>query len=89
MPDEREQLLATLDQLRERLNQTPSLPGATVAKLRATLVDIEAALGGKEPASPQRFTERLSQAALEFEASHPMLSGNLGSIIDALGRMGI
>ncbi len=89
MPDEREQLLATLDQLRLRLDQIPSLPPATVAKLRATLADIEAALAGKKSTSEHGLGERLNQAALEFEASHPVLSGTLGGIIDALGRMGI
>jgi hypothetical protein len=88
-PDDRQQLLATLDQLRQQLDQTPSLHAATVAKLRATLADLEATLEGKIPPSEQSLAERLSQAALEFEASHPVLSGNLGSIIAALGRMGI
>ncbi len=89
MSDEHDQLLSTLDQLRERLDQTPALPPETVARLRATLADLDAALAHRKPTGETRLQERLSQAALEFEASHPMLAGNLGSIIDALGRMGI
>jgi Domain of unknown function (DUF4404) len=89
MPSDREQLLATLEQLRRQLDDTPSLQPAMTARLRATLADLEGALAGKNPAGEQRLRERLGQAALDFEASHPMLSGNVGSIIVALGRMGI
>ena len=31
----------------------------------------------------------LEEVALDFEASHPTLAGTVGSIIDALARMGI
>jgi hypothetical protein len=33
--------------------------------------------------------ERLSEAARHFEDSHPNLSGTIGGVIDAIGRMGI
>jgi len=89
VPDEREKLQATLDALQTQLSQAKSLDPAITARLRATLADVDAALAGREPSAGHSPSERLSQVARDFEASHPTLSGAVGSIIDALARMGI
>ncbi len=91
MPDDRQQLLSTIEQLRQQLDNAPSVDSAVAARLRKTLSDIESTLAGQRPAGSggPNLGERVGQVALDFEASHPVLAGNLGSIIDALGRMGI
>ena len=47
--------------------------------------------GDAEPASEDSdsLTGRLRQAALQFEESHPNLTGILSRLIDGLGQMGI
>jgi hypothetical protein len=89
--DASQQLRASLDQLRSQLAQASSIEPAVAARLRETIADVERAIEGlplKKPGTPS-LADRLSGAALDFEASHPTLSGTLGSVIDALGRMGI
>lgn len=60
-------------------------------RLRTTIADIEATLEGAplQHADHPSFTERLSEAARAFEASHPTLVGTIHSAIDGLARMGI
>jgi len=62
--------------------------------LAEALNDLQATLArqqsGAAPApSEEGLTARLAASAREFEESHPQLSGLLGSVIDALSRMGI
>jgi hypothetical protein len=91
MTDDRDKLRATLDQLRAQLETTSGINPRVAAQLDSTLKEIEGALAGEQPSEPseQPLSERLSQAARHFEASHPTLAGTLGSVIDALSRMGI
>ncbi|MCL4201321.1 MAG: DUF4404 family protein [Pirellulaceae bacterium] len=42
-----------------------------------------------ETESSGSLTDRLNQAAREFEGSHPTLTGILSRLIDGLGQMGI
>lgn len=89
MADDRQQLLATVAQLKRQLDEVQGLDPATQARLRATLADLEATLAGQKPAQQPRIGQQLAQAAREFEQSHPILAGTVGSVIDALARMGI
>ncbi|MGH7138150.1 MAG: DUF4404 family protein [Pirellulales bacterium] len=41
------------------------------------------------PDAHKSAVRRLSDAARGFESTHPMLSGAIGSVIDALAQMGI
>jgi len=90
-----EKLRETLDQLRSQLDELRSRDPAVADQLAATIDEAQAVLSGTapsagEPAAPQgSLVDRLKDAVLEYEASHPSLAGNLGGIIDALGRMGI
>jgi hypothetical protein len=90
MSVEHEKLQATLNQLREQLQQARELDPAIAEHLKAVIGEANDALAGR-PAHPDHspLNERLSDAVLKVEASHPDLAMNLGSIIDALGRMGI
>jgi hypothetical protein len=45
--------------------------------------------GDSEAESADSLTDRLNQAAREFEGSHPTLTGILSRLIDGLGQMGI
>jgi hypothetical protein len=90
-----EKLRETLDQLRSQLDELRRRDPAVADQLAATIDEAQAVLTGKSPgdqgsAAPQgSIIDRLKDAVLEYEASHPSLAGNLGGIIDALGRMGI
>ncbi|HEX4132758.1 MAG TPA: DUF4404 family protein [Pirellulales bacterium] len=87
MADEVEDLRAKLAQLRARLEGEPQLPAETRALLDQVLADIERLPRGER--ADATLSRRLSEAALEFEGKHPTLSGAVGSVIDALSRMGI
>lgn len=90
-----EKLRETLDQLRSQLDELRRRDPAVADQLAATIDEAQAVLSGTAPsagesAAPQgSLVDRLKDAVLEYEASHPSLAGNLGGIIDALGRMGI
>ena len=88
---EQDKLRETLDELRSQLAELRQRDPQVAAHLEATIAEAKAALGGqsKQPAEQESITQRLSDAMLDYEASHPGLAGNLGAIIDALGRMGI
>ena len=90
MSAEHEKLQATLSQLREQLKQAQGLDPAVAKHLDAMIAEADHALAGRltEP-DQSSLNDRLSDAVLKVEASHPDLAMNLGSIIDALGRMGI
>ena len=91
MSTENDKLREALDQLRAQLEELRKLHPAVAAHLDATVGEAKAALAGQstQPLDHRSIVRQLSDAVLKVEASHPSLAGNLGSIIDALGRMGI
>jgi hypothetical protein len=91
MASQRDKLRETLDQLQAQLEEVRKLDPAVAEHLGATICEARAVLDGAptHPAKHRSIVDRLSDAVLKLEASHPSLAGNLGSIIDALGRMGI
>ena len=91
MASEHDKLRETLSQLQAQLEEVRKLDPAMGAQLDSTIAQARAVLQGQtaEPAVHRSIVKRLSDAVLKYEASHPSLAGNLGSIIDALGRMGI
>jgi chorismate mutase len=91
MADEHEKLRHTLDQLQSQLEEMRKLNPAVAESLQATIVEAREVLHG-QPTVPVRhrsIIERLRQEVQKYEASHPSLAANLGSVIDALGQMGI
>lgn len=88
MPAEPERLKATVDELRRELADVDQLDPAVRSQLSAALHDIQTALASKG-APGESLLQRLRDAAHDFEESHPALAGNVGSLIDALARMGI
>ena len=95
MAEDREKLRRSLDELRNLLVVSTSLDPAIRERLEQTIDEIEAALDSTSvrESSPEAANStlagRLSDATFEFEASHPNLSGAVGSVVDALSRMGI
>ncbi len=92
MTEERKALLGTLDELHDELVAAENVSPEVEAKLRETMDEIRGVLdagGERDAEAAPSITGRLSEAAEQFESSHPTLSAMLGSAIDALGRMGI
>ncbi len=91
MSDQGDKLRDTLEELRSQLGELRQRDAQVAENLEATIAEAEAALGGqtKQPDEHESMMTQLSDAVREYEATHPSLAGNLGAIIDALGRMGI
>jgi hypothetical protein len=92
--EETAKLKQTLAELHTELSRLDPADGEVRALLIGTLDEIQATLhrqqsGETAPDSEEGLTTRLTSAAREFEETHPQLSGLLGSVIDALSRMGI
>ena len=101
MPDESSDLRATLTRLHEQLRSAQNVSPETRALLQGVIDDIHALVNQEPPQAGQpsaasrpderqeSIAERLTTAEREFEATHPTLAGIVGSVIAALGRMGI
>ena len=93
MSDQSEKLREALDDLTGQLDGLGPLDSEASGVLREALAEIHAALAaegtpGADAGSPS-LVDRLREAAQHFEDEHPTLSGAVGGLIDALGRMGI
>ncbi len=91
MIDQQAAILALLQQLQTQLKETPSLDPSIANQVQAIVREIEATFPRAEQQSPDEppLADRLRQAALDFEASHPTLSRTVGSIADTLAQIGI
>lgn len=101
MPEDRARLLAALEQLHDQLAAAEPLDEQVRQRLQQVLDDIQQALEAGAAATPEQpsaapaaqdrgsLVDRLSETARHFEETHPTLSGAVGSVIDALSRMGI
>lgn len=77
-------LLADLDR---ELKATRSLDAESQALLQQVLADVPGMPAGD---SRRTSTEsRLRQLVVRFETEHPQLSGAMGQLADALGKLGI
>lgn len=98
MAENIEKLRATLAQLHGELAAAHNLDVESLAMMRQVMADMEETIARGEASGRPLDTQavhhrsiirRLGDAARGFELTHPMLSGAIGSVIDALGRMGI
>lgn len=102
MAEHSEQLRTTLVELHDQLSNTREVTPELRTLLMGLATDIERILaeqaagqlpssGSASSRSGQResLVARLGDAAREFEDTHPTLAGTIGSVIDALGQMGI
>jgi hypothetical protein len=96
MEDHLQDLRVKLAELESNLAAAKSLNPADRELLEQVMADIQQALAqsgqapAKRPAHPSgSLIDRLTAATRNFEDIHPTLSGAVGSVIDALSRMGI
>ncbi|MDZ4782236.1 MAG: DUF4404 family protein [Planctomycetia bacterium] len=87
-------LKQTLGELHAELERLDPADANVRTMLSEALEEIQSTLrhqqaGGVPEPSNIALPSRLTTAAREFEETHPQLSGLLGSVIDALSRMGI
>jgi hypothetical protein len=80
-------LHALLAELDRELKATRSLDSQSQQLLQQVLADIPGAPAGSE--SHKTAESRLRELVLRFEAEHPQLSGVVGQVADALGKLGI
>ncbi|MBL8201533.1 MAG: DUF4404 family protein [Chromatiales bacterium] len=84
---DQQRLQALLLELDRELKATHSLDTQSQELLRKVLADIPGAPAGS---TTHRSAEsRLRELMLRFEAEHPQLSGAVGQVADALGKLGI
>ena len=92
MVEKQNELLALLKRLQAQVQETPNLDPQTAEQIQRIVREIESSLPGPNQSVSEEepsLADRLKETALEFEASHPTLSGTVGGIADALAQMGI
>jgi hypothetical protein len=91
MGGQHDKLRSALDQLQGQLDEMRAVDPGVAAHLDSTIDQAKAVLAGRptEEDEHRSLTSQLKGAVLKYEASHPTLAGSLGSVIDALGQMGI
>ncbi|REK11464.1 MAG: DUF4404 family protein [Planctomycetota bacterium] len=91
MSEHHEKLRQALENLGAQLDELRELDPAVAEHLDANLSQARGVLAGQpvEDHEHRSSLEQLQDAVLKYEASHPRLSEYLGSVIDALGQMGI
>jgi hypothetical protein len=93
MPADHEKLATTLNDLRSELADVERLDPQERELIRATLAEIQTGLATKQaPAATTSASggaiERLREAAMRLEESHPALSSAIGNLTGILGQMG-
>lgn len=98
MSQPHERLNETLAELQAQLEQVETLEPEVRERLVGAIDEIQAALERHEPQAAslpieqehhESIVGRLRDSVRHFEETHPNLAGAVGSVIDALGRMGI
>jgi len=88
---ERQQLLATLQQLRAELSEAEDVDTDTLARLDQLTHDLERSVNQGDPMATRSiapYSNGLNEVLLKFEAQHPQLSVSIGRVADALAAMG-
>jgi Domain of unknown function (DUF4404) len=83
-----ERLQVALDELHRQLAEVESLDLESRNRLTSALHEIQTTLRSNAAPS-QSLLPRLRETAIGFEESHPRLAAAIGSLIDALARVGI
>jgi chromosome segregation ATPase len=92
--DDIAKLKQTLGELRAELDRLDPADSEVRTLLTSALDEIQTALrrqqaGAADSTEDAGLLNRLTTATRDFEESHPQVAGLLGSVIDALSRMGI
>ena len=78
-----------LNQLQEQMADGEPLDAQERATLDDVLVQIEALLEAEDNDDDDSLAERVREAGLQFEESHPNLTAAIGAVADTLSRLGI
>jgi hypothetical protein len=94
MNHDRDRLERKLAELQAELDELSNVDEPLRQRLEQTLADLRETLAAQQLPEGQAqshpgLVQRLTESARHFEETHPNLSGMIGSVIDALGRMGI
>ena len=95
MSETSDKLRAKLDELHDLLDSLDEVDPEAEALLSSAIADLRDKLAAQSTSAHLESTENPSLAdrfralAEHFEESHPTLTGTIGSVIDALGRMGV
>jgi hypothetical protein len=84
-----DRLQQALEDLQAELDDLESVDPQHRERLEHALAEMRAALEESPRKESPNVVQRLTEAAEHFEETHPTLAGTIGSVIDALGRMGI
>jgi len=91
-PEERHNLRAILEQLKEELENAPAEDGPTRERLETLARETQNLLDEEGELSPEAhkvFNSRLSQEMAHFEGSHPDLAYVIAQVIETLSGLGI
>ncbi|MCK3839385.1 MULTISPECIES: DUF4404 family protein [Pseudomonas] len=88
MPD-REKLQQQADIVREQLENHPDLPVEKRQALEELIAKFEVQLELEPATQTPSISDDVNQAAIEFDAEHPVISGTLRNIMITLGNIGI
>lgn len=94
MSHDRERLERKLAELQAELDELTNVDPQLRQRLEQTLQELQDSIATASPSGGgldphPGLGQRLTESARHFEETHPNLSGMIGSVIDALGRMGI
>ena len=91
MTSQHDKLRQALAQLQAQLDELRAVDPAVAEHLDSMIGQAQAVLAGRPTGGDEHrsMVEQLGDAVLKYEATHPTLAGNLGSVIDALAQMGI
>lgn len=82
-------LHALLAELDRELKVTKALDTQSQELLKQVLADIPGPDAPADRRAHRSAESRLRELVLRFESEHPRLSGAVGQVADALGRLGI
>jgi F0F1-type ATP synthase membrane subunit b/b' len=81
----------TLDELGRQLTDVENLDPEVIQRLASMVAEVQSKLDDEqgEQEDHQTIAERLREATIQFEESHPTLASTVERLIDTLGQMGI
>jgi len=86
-----EKLRQALEDLQSRLAEMRTIDPGVAEHLEATIAEARGVLAKESAVTEEHegVADSFGEALRNYEASHPMLAGNLRSVIDALAQIGI
>ncbi|WPN99798.1 DUF4404 family protein [Pseudomonas sp. MUP55] len=88
MPD-REKLQQQADIVRKQLEDNPELPAEKRQALEELIARFDVQLELEPATQTPSISDDVNQAAIEFDAEHPVISAALRNIMTTLGNIGI